>query len=439
MNKLLAIIKREYLTNVRSKFFIIMTLLGPVLMLGLTLLPAMMMRVRTGDAIRIAVVGQSAELTTRVRESILRRENRRNENRTRRGAVSEGEMANLSAQYRIEEIASGERSIDELKNELNTRVLRNDLDAFILIPPDALASGTVEYHARNTSDVFTVEQIRNAINRAVADQRMIQEGFNPVQMREFQRPVEMRTERVTATGSERDTGGAMFLLAYIVGTLIYVTVLVYGQFVLSSVVEEKTTRIVEILFSSVRAFPLMLGKLIGISLVALTQYAAWTICFILLSLYGAGTMSASGFDFPRVSPFLGVYLILFFLVGYFVYSAIYGLIGAMVTTPQEGGPLATPFTFLLIIGFFLSFMVIRNPSSSVSFWVSMIPFFSPITMLVRIVTETPPFWQILLSLAIGFGTVVGLVWLAARVYRTGMLMYGKRATIPEVWRWVRQS
>lgn len=439
MNKMLAIIKREYLTNVRSKFFIIMTVLGPVLMLGMTLLPAMMMRTRTGDAVRLAVVGQNPEIVARVRESILRRENRRNDNRAQRGAVSEGEMANVSAQYRVEEIALGDRSPDDVRNELNARVLRNDLDGYIVIPPDALAAGTVAYYSRNTSDVFTIEQIRNSINRAVADQRMIEARFDPAQVRELQRPVEMRTERVTASGSESETSGAMFFLAYAVGIMIYVTVLVYGQFVLSSVVEEKTTRIVEVLFSSVRAFPLMLGKLIGISLVALTQYVVWTLFFAAVTLYGVGAMAGSGFSLPRVSPLVGVYLILFFLVGYFVYSAIYALIGAMVTTPQEGGPLATPFTFLLIIGFFLSFMVIRNPNSTVSFWVSMIPFFSPITMLVRIVTETPPFWQILLSLVIGFGTAIGLVWLAARVYRTGMLMYGKRATIPEVWRWVRQA
>jgi ABC-2 type transport system permease protein len=134
-----------------------------------------------------------------------------------------------------------------------------------------------------------------------------------------------------------------------------------------------------------------------------------------------------------------VYFALFFLLGFFIYSTIYALLGSVVTTTQEGGQLALPIILLLVMGFYLAFPVIRSPDSSFAFWVSIFPFFSPITMLVRIVTQTPPFSQILLSLVIGFGTVVLLTWLAARVYRTGMLMYGKKATIPEIWRWMRHA
>ena len=142
---------------------------------------------------------------------------------------------------------------------------------------------------------------------------------------------------------------------------------------------------------------------------------------------------------PHIAPVVYVYFILFFLLGYFIYSTVYALLGSMVTTTQEGGQLALPIILFLAIAFYLAFPVIRSPDSSFAFWVSLFPFFSPITMLVRIVTQTPPFWQIALSLIIGFGTVVLLTWLAARIYRIGMLMYGKRASIPEVWRWLRQT
>jgi ABC-2 type transport system permease protein len=136
---------------------------------------------------------------------------------------------------------------------------------------------------------------------------------------------------------------------------------------------------------------------------------------------------------------LFVYLLLFFLMGYFIYSTVYAVVGSMVTTTQEGGQLAMPIVLLLVAGFFVSFNIIRNPNSPLAFWASMFPFFAPITMLVRIVTETPPLWQILLSLGIGFATATGLIWLASRIYRVGMLMYGKKATIPEVIRWIRQA
>jgi ABC-2 type transport system permease protein len=201
------------------------------------------------------------------------------------------------------------------------------------------------------------------------------------------------------------------------------------------VIEEKETRIAEILFSSMRSFPLMMGKLIGVSLVAVTQMSIWALTFIGLSVWAAGR----SITVPHVAPIVFVYLLLFFLMGFFIYSTVYAVVGSMVTTTQEGSQVAMPVVLLLIAGFLLSFNIIRNPNSPLAFWASMFPFFAPITMLECIVTETPPLWQILLSLAIGFATAIGLIWLASRIYRVGMLMYGKKATIPEVVRWVRQA
>jgi ABC-2 type transport system permease protein len=210
----------------------------------------------------------------------------------------------------------------------------------------------------------------------------------------------------------------------------------YGQIILGAVIEEKETRIAEILFSSLKPFTLMMGKLIGISLVALTQLGVWGLAFAFFVVLAASELSV---HIPNIAPVVFVYFALFFLLGYFIYATIYALVGSMVTTAQEGGQLAMPVILLLVIGFYLAFPVIQSPDSSLAFWVSMVPFFSPITMLVRIVTLTPPLWQIALSLLIGFSTVILLIWVAARIYRTGMLMYGKRASIPEVWRWVRQA
>jgi ABC-2 type transport system permease protein len=144
-------------------------------------------------------------------------------------------------------------------------------------------------------------------------------------------------------------------------------------------------------------------------------------------------------NIPHLPPLFAVYFLLFFLMGYFLYASLYALIGSLVTNTQEGGQLAMPIVLLLVFGFYLAFPVIRSPSSQVAFWASMVPFFAPITMIIRIVSQTPPVWEIALSLFIGLVTVVAVLWLTARVYRVGMLMYGKRATIPEVLRWLRHS
>jgi ABC-2 type transport system permease protein len=142
---------------------------------------------------------------------------------------------------------------------------------------------------------------------------------------------------------------------------------------------------------------------------------------------------------PHITPLMILYFFIFFFVGYFIYASMYALIGSMVTTAQEGGQFSLPVIMLLLAGFYFCFAVIRDPNSSLSFWVSIAPFFAPMTMPVRILAEMPPFWQIALSVMLNCLTIAGLVWIAARVYRVGMLMYGKRATIPEVWKWIRQA
>ena len=272
------------------------------------------------------------------------------------------------------------------------------------------------------------------------EQRLAEANIDVKIVRELSTPVELQSFKIGARGEERDTGEG-FILVFAAGFVIYLTILMYGQVILGAVIEEKETRIAEILFSSVKPLPLMTGKLIGISLLALTQLGVWGLAFGVFAFWGVGVLAGQGLPvhLPNIAGVVYVYFGLFFLLGYFIYATIYALVGSMVTTAQEGGQLAMPVILLLAIGFYLAFPVIRSPDSSFAFWVSMFPFFSPITMLVRIVTQTPPFWQIALSLLIGFGTIVLLIWLAARIYRIGMLMHGKRATIPEVWRWVRQA
>jgi len=285
---------------------------------------------------------------------------------------------------------------------------------------------------------FTI-QVRNTLGNAVRDERLAEKNINQKDLREANRRVILASTKIGEKGEEKISGSGLggFLVVFGFGFLIYMTVLLYGQMVLGAVVEEKETRIAEILFSSIRSFPLMMGKLVGVSLVALSQLSIWGLAFAALTL--AAAARGIPMALPHVPAAMFLYLLLYFLMGFFIYATIYAVIGSMVTTTQEGAQLAMPVMAILAISLWSSLAVIRSPNSSLAFWGSMFPFSAPITMLVRIVTETPPLWQILLSLGIGVVTIVGLVWLASRIYRIGMLMTGKKATIPEVWRWVRQA
>jgi ABC-2 type transport system permease protein len=274
----------------------------------------------------------------------------------------------------------------------------------------------------------------------VSEQRLIEAKVDTQTRQGLFQPVEMESVKVGSAGEERDAGGS-FVLVFAVGFIMYLAILMYGQVILGAVIEEKETRIAEILFSSVKPFTLMMGKLVGVSLVALTQLAIWATAFSAFALYGVNLLASRGLktSIPSIPLAHYIYFGLFFLLGYFIYATIYALVGSMVTTTQEGGQLAMPIILILVISFYLFLPVSRSPDSSFSFWISMVPFSAPVAMLVRIVTQTPPFWQIALSLVIGFGSVILIMWFASRIYRVGMLMYGKRASIPEALRWARQA
>ncbi|PYS72380.1 MAG: hypothetical protein DMF73_08415 [Acidobacteria bacterium] len=445
MKKLFAVVKREYVQRVRTKFFVIATILGPVLMGAFTVVPALMFGMKSGGPTRVVIIDQTGKLYSRVARELQTGRERPSKRETPRpplqpavgpGASREqikqaGRMTEAS--FVIEEAHLGDRSLEEVKKDLESRIQRHDIDGYVILPPDLLKDGRPEFRARNAADVFTRENVENAIGKAVRSQRLVDAGIKEEAVQQASEPVDLKS--VGETGQE-SKGEAGFFLALGMGIWIYMSVLLYGQVVLGAVIEEKETRIAEILFSSMRSFPLMMGKLIGVSLVALTQMGIWGAAFLAFSAWAAG---GSSINLPHVAPIVFVYLGMFFLMGYFIYSTVYAVVGSMVTTTQEGGQLAMPVVLMLVAGFFLSFNIIRNPNSTLAFWASMFPFFAPITMLVRIVTETPPLWQILLSLVIGFATAIGLIWLASRIYRVGMLMTGKKATIPEVMRWIRQS
>ena len=450
MRKFLAVVKREYVQRLRSRMFILMTVLGPVMLSLFGFAPALILSIRAGGPVRIAVVDETGKLYQGVYDSLMDKAemsestpDQMNANVLNKDASERLQETDDQEEgnFELEEVRPGGRSLNEIKKELDQRVLAKELDGYLILPANLLQDGKPEYFARNTGDLFTRKFLEEALSRAVRQQRLAEANIDARIVQELSEPVQLDTiMKVGATGGVRDSGEG-FALVFGASFIMYLTILMYGQMILGAVIEEKETRIVEILFSSVKPFTLMMGKLVGVSLVALSQLAIWGLAFVAFVVFGVGLLAARGLPLhiPNVPLVNFIYFGLFFLLGYFIYSTIYALIGSMVTTAQEGGQLSMPIVLLPLIGFYLFLPISHSPDSSFAFWVSMFPFFSPMTMLVRIVTQTPPLWQIVLSLLLGFGTVALLTWVAARIYRVGMLMAGKKATIPEVMRWVRQE
>lgn len=440
MKKFLTIVKREYLQRLRAKMFIVSTLLLPFVMSLFVVVPAIIMNIPAGGPMRVAVVDQTGKLYARLQELMSDEQSDDQANANENNASQSGIPRRRFTDFTLEQIDPANRSLEEIRNELDRRLAEKQIDGYLILPPEFLSRGQAEFFNRNPGDLFSTGVLRQSLNRAVREQRLIDANVDPQTRIELFQPVALQALKVDETGTARDSG-ERFALVFVVGFVMYLAILMYGQIVLGAVIEEKETRIAEILFSSVKPFTLMMGKLVGVSLLALTQLAIWGTAFSAFALYGVSVLAARGMKatIPSVPISHYIYFGLFFLMGYFIYATIYALVGSMVTTAQEGGQLAMPIILILVVSFYLFLPVGRSPDSSFSFWASMMPLSAPVAMVVRIVTQTPPFWQIALSLVIGFGTALFIMWVASRIYRIGMLMYGKRASIPEALRWARQA
>ncbi|MEO7673711.1 MAG: ABC transporter permease [Pyrinomonadaceae bacterium] len=449
MKKFLAVVKHEYKKVVLKWSFLIGTLLLPILAACFAVVPAIIFSLK-GEPTRMVVVDPTGKIAPRLMENLAPAKIAEKTQKAMRESItdmnaSQEEKMRQNAQvfasgFRLVEFHAAGKTAEDIRRDLAAKISAGEINAYLLIPENyAAENASYEFRSRKGGDIVENRSLREGLNDAVRSQRLADAGIGSEQQRELGRTVKLDEKGLDEKGEEKNSE-ATWAAAFVIGLMIYITLAIYGQVIMGAVVEEKETRIAEILFSSARPFELMMGKLVGVGLAGLTQLSIWVISAAALLSFVALQADFSQFatSIPAITPLMVVYFLVFFLLGFFVYASIFALIGSMVTTVQEGGQFAFPPIMILLVGFYFSFAVIRDPNSDVSFWVSIAPFFAPITMPVRILAETPPFWQIALSIGVNVVAIAGLVWLASRVYRVGMLMYGKRATIPEVWKWIRQ-
>jgi ABC-2 type transport system permease protein len=267
--------------------------------------------------------------------------------------------------------------------------------------------------------------------------RLVERGIPVEETDEISKRVSLQTFKVSEKEIREGGFRSDFVTAFVFALLLYMTILLYGVSVQRSVLEDKSSRIVEVILSAARPFHLMLGKIIGVGGVGLTQYAIWTVVAVLGTVYFKG-MSP---DLANVSlaPLMLVFFVIYFVLGYLLFAAIYAAIGAMVNSEQEAQQAQWPVTSLLIIPIILMQLVVKESDSTASIVLSLIPFFTPILMLMRITLSPPPAWQLALSVILLIGSILVMAAVAARIFRVGILMYGKRPSLPEILRWVRQA
>lgn len=434
MKNIIIITKREFITQVKKKSFIILTLLAPILMIAFGAVIALMFKANKTEY-QISVVDKSGLFQNQLK------------------APNGVQLVYTSAQT--------EQSLRE-----NLKAIEST-DGLLIIPP--LENKNYQKLEQNTEllvnkDISfdTRKALANAMSQIIKKEKIKDLGLTEQQIGDLDRSFELKTQNIAAEKQPDDdlAFGIKSTLSMLLMYATFMFILIYGVRVMRSVLEEKNNRVVEILISSVKPFELMVGKIIGVTFVALTQFIIWITMAVIAAFffnqsYGNISQQADdrGFQVEEIQStiiqishtllelnyglIIAVFLI-FFLLGYIFYSSIYAAIGSAVDSDTETQQFTTVIILPLMLGMYGSFSIMNNPDGPMAFWLSMIPLTSPIAMIARIPFGVP-LWQIGLSLALLIGSTLGMVYIAAKIYRVGILMYGNKTTFKELWKWIKAS
>ena len=423
------VLRREYLTRLRSKWFLVATFLGPFILLLFFSLPILFMYLAErsgGEHETIAVIDKTGEL-----------------------------FAELEAE--VQDAFTLIPAV-EPEDSLQQRVIRGDLDGYLVIPAEVMKDFSAQpvLYMKRGGGISRIEQLSNALSRLIKEKRLIAMGASPEILDVVSKRIRLRTIRLSETGEVSGSAASYGAIAYIMGTLIYVLVLAYGGLVMRGVLEEKTNRIVEIIVSSVRPFQLMMGKVLGIGLLGLTQAVVWAIILLAgLAVVGSilahqlnpadlqlpqgasqeALLAQTGIQIPTIPLSLVVFFLIFFLGGYLLYASLFAAIAAGADQESDVQSLQFPITFLVIIPFLALPLVLEQPDATLAVVLSLIPFFSPVLMVARLALTAVPVWQWLGAILLLFLAFAGMVWVAGRIYRVGILMYGRKPRIKDLVRW----
>ncbi|MGB9701867.1 MAG: ABC transporter permease [Candidatus Kapaibacteriota bacterium] len=423
-NKIWTIISFEFLTRVKSKGFIISTILGPVFLLAIMIIPGIVASVSMNDTSKhIAVIDETNYIAPKLIEDDPK------------------------------VFFTTTKNAEELKKEL----LKGELDAFLIIPKDIYEKGEVSVYTPGGGGIGLIEKIDKIVSDVVREKRLMDAGVNEKIIKIVESGVSVKTIKVTEQGTQKDYTEFFSIFGYILGFMIYFLMFMYGAIVMRGVITEKVNRIIEVINSSAKPMEIMMGKIFGIGAVGLLQVLIWVGLLVVISLAGgsiismftnqpqmanlpAGTnpqIKGLPFDIPTIPIGVWIAFIFFFLTGYFIYSALFAAVGSAVDQEEDAQQLQTPITLPLIIPILFMPAIMGNPDGVLAIVLSLFPFFSPIIMTARIAATSVPIWQIALSVVLTLTTLFLCIWFASKIYRVGILMYGKKPSFKDLIKWLK--
>ncbi|KAB2926277.1 MAG: ABC transporter permease [Bacteroidetes bacterium] len=413
MNKTFAVARWEFVEKVRTKAFIIGLFMTPAIMAVFMVLPGLLSKSEKETTKAIGVIDETRMLTTAV--------NARLEEKYR--------LPSGAPTYRLSEIAGESMEREHLKVIATARLSSGELEGYFIIPLNVMDSGKVEYRAENVGNVRDQERFSRTLEDIIVERRLTSAGYDPKTIRRLITDIDIRTIKVSKGGEETESGFLeTFFSGYIFIMMLMFLVMSTGQMLIRSLVEEKSNRIIEVLVSSCSSKELMSGKILGLSLLGLTTIAFWLLILVTVNV-------------SMATPFITLdnmaLLLTYFVMGYLMYVAIFITFGATVSTEQEAQQMTGYVTLLLVTPIALAVPVMMNPDSVLVKVLSQVPLLTPTMMALRLSVRVPDLWEIVLSLVLLTATIAGLMWTAAKVFRVGILITGKRPDLKEILRWLR--
>jgi ABC-2 type transport system permease protein len=432
VNKLWAVFKREYLQAVKKKMFIIMTFLMPFFMILLFALPTLMMTKGMGVK-KVVVLDGTGQLRDAFTKAPAPAENEAGDER-RQEIPQKLDIQYVDARNQNLD-ASAKPYLDRLTQESND----NRLDGILLVPADALANSDtkLKYYTRSATDL-TQEGLARRASRTAQHYRLAARGLDPKEIDKLIADFDIDAVQLSKSGEEKKGGAENLIVGFMLTGLLLLPSFIYGLEIMRGIVQEKTDRVVEVLVSSMSPSQLLIGKVLGIAAVGLTQISVWMIMAGSVAAVQGTIAAMAGENFLQLlRPMVFVYFAIFFLLAYLTYVCIYAIGGAICNTEKEAQQLIGPFSMIMMLPWFLMVGIITNPDSALSVGFSLAPVWGPMTMYVRTLVAEPPVWHVLLSIAISIATIAAFFWITAKIFRVGILSYGKRPTLPELWRWIK--
>jgi ABC-2 type transport system permease protein len=430
MHNTFIIARREYLERVRSRSFVIMTLFIPLLMFGVTVVPTMLANRGTDQIKHVVVVAADRDTAEMIRSGIEEKQDEK---------TQEAVAARRRRKPTHFTVDVSTDSSDSARAALTEKVKNKSLDGFLWATPDAIKARKLDFVTRDVSSFIENGALGASVSDALRRSALKSKGLKEEEIESALQSVDV--EPRSPMGKDAPNPQVMFFVTLGMVMVLYMTVLLYGVNVMRSILEEKTSRIMEVMLSIASAKEMMAGKILGVGAVGLTQVAIWVGTTLVFS---AGPLAA-GADLLKgvLSIKLLVFFAIYFLLGYVLYSTLCAAVGSMVNSEQEAQQLQFLIMMPMILSIVIIMQVFQYPNSSLAFWGSLFPFSAPLVMFARIAMQPTSLWDIAWQIALSIGlmlvTIYGMIWLCGRIYRVGILMYGKKPNLPEIMKWIKYA